>query len=515
MDKDLKSRILHTRDYAQFLNALTETERQQYSQLKRFAECIQGDPVWQKAFDADPEDPALQEHLRSIGVEVDVSEFGLFRDELARKLIWHMLDASREPDEDPELSAALAQAPLVDFWMTCCRRKLKLTSDRAEYAPLVPEQPRFQAWQKRRIASAKNELGMFGRAISYPLFAYELSKGCSVRCWFCGFSAQKLSGVFERSPENRTLWLEVLQAGLDLFGRAASHALCYYGTEPYDNPSYLEFIQDFEQVNRASVCTSTAVPVKDPEWFRRLVRFYRQRLLPWPRVSVLSVQMLRDIHRMYSAQELRDVELLMQMRTAPRPKALSGRLLNHELSNLGGALPPDGESILPQGSIACVTGFLVNMVDRTIQLVSPCAASERWPYGYRVFATDCFKDATDYRAVLLRMVDEFMFDRLDSETVLRFRDDLSYEPVDGGFDLRSRYQIQHTRGARFHPELGALIAEGSHTFAQVLEQVASSGTLPFFAATTIGELFNRGLLDEVPDRGDPQTGQCASNEIGT
>ncbi len=495
--QDLKSRIMSARDYAGFLNALTETERRQYSQVKRFAECVQGDPAFQNAFDANPDDPEVQERLRSIGIDIDVREFALFKVDLSRRLAAHILDLAVDSQPDEELAGLLSQAPLVNLWVICCRRKLKLLQDCAESAPRFPQQPLLQAWQRRRIASAKNELGSFARAISYPLFVYELSKGCSVRCWFCGFSAEKLSGVFERTAENRALWLDVLRVGADLFGQGASRALCYYATEPYDNPAYLEYIQDFEQVFQAAVCTATAVPLKDPEWFRRLIRYYRERQQPWPRISVLSTAILRGIHRTYSPDELRDVELLMQMRTAPRAKALSGRALKYELSELGGLFPPDGKDVLPQGSIACATGFLVNMVEKTVELASPCMASDRWPKGYRVFAQDRFTDAASYRAVLVRMIEKFMPDHLEPDTVLRFRDDLHYEPLADGFDLRSRYELKHVRGARFHPQIGALIAAGRHTYSQILDQVASSGTLPLFAATTIGELFNRGLLDEV------------------
>ena len=39
----------------------------------------------------------------------------------------------------------------------------------------------------------------------------------------------------------------------------------------------------------------------------------------------------------------------------------------------------------PMNTIGCVTGFLFNMVDRTVQLISPCTATDEWPLGFYVY----------------------------------------------------------------------------------------------------------------------------------
>ena len=44
------------------------------------------------------------------------------------------------------------------------------------------------------------------------------------------------------------------------------------------------------------------------------------------------------------------------------------------------------------GTIACVSGFLFNMVERNVRLISPCNASERWPLGYRIYDEGTFTD---------------------------------------------------------------------------------------------------------------------------
>ena len=54
------------------------------------------------------------------------------------------------------------------------------------------------------------------------------------------------------------------------------------------------------------------------------------------------------------------------------PRTLAWRLAHDETP-----LP-----VAPIGTIECTCGYLVNMVDRTIRLITPCTVSERWPLGY-------------------------------------------------------------------------------------------------------------------------------------
>src|SRR5262245_10451126 len=48
-------------------------------------------------------------------------------------------------------------------------------------------------------------------------------------------------------------------------------------------------------------------------------------------------------------------------------------------------------------AIACVSGFLTNMVERTVRLVSPTRPGDHWPLGYRVYGERSFATASDFR----------------------------------------------------------------------------------------------------------------------
>ena len=124
----------------------------------------------------------------------------------------------------------------------------------------------------------------------------------------------------------------------------------------------------------------TATARAGESWVRDLIEFYSKGPVPWPRISVLSRGMMRRLHRAFTPMEMRDATLLMQQKDAGvlRAKVPGGRermlkqlveaddLRKVDFENLPEGFEP------PQGSIACISGFLVNMVNRTVKLISPC-----------------------------------------------------------------------------------------------------------------------------------------------
>ncbi len=136
------------------------------------------------------------------------------------------------------------------------------------------------------------------------------------------------------------------------------------------------------------------------------------------------------------------------------------------------------------------------MVDRTIQLISPCYASEQWPYGYRVFAEEKFQDASDYRAILEHIIETQITEHLFPEMVLAFRDDLQYSSTSEGFMLLSPNKRHHLRGKTFHKQLGELIAQGDKTYREIVDILTDTEASVFDVSRIITKLFDRGLLDE-------------------
>jgi radical SAM family RiPP maturation amino acid epimerase len=387
--------------------------------------------------------------------------------------------------------------PLIELWARYVTRKNKLY--RATHRNLfrVPENPPFDAWRWRRVLAARSELGYFGHVIDYPILAFELGDGCSVGCWFCAFSTQKLTRNLDYETEGG-FFRDIANACVSLFGReAAAMALPYYGTEPHDNPHYLDFVKDYKKITGYATCTSTAFPL-DAEWLRSLIRFYREESQPWPRLSVLTKDMMYKIHDLYTPDELRDVELLMQMREHSREKVSGGRILAEHKGMRERKAGSYLDGIVPQGSIACVSGFLINMVRRDIRLVSPCYTSEKWKYGYRVFDSAEFKDANDFPDVVRALIGRNMPSRPPQGAKARFRDDLVYKPTEDGFDLISPNQVHHFTGRDAHDALGTLIAGGNLTYSQLDDELSDiPGVNPLLAGMAINHLFDGGFMDEL------------------
>ena len=122
------------------------------------------------------------------------------------------------------------------------------------------------------------------------------------------------------------------------------------------------------------------------------------------RFSIVSLGWLNTIHDNFTAEELLKVECIPQNReaTATRQfKANAGRARKFAAKRRDELVPAD------QGStIACVSGFLFNMVDRSVQLITPCAATERWPLGYWVLDQGTFATPRELRELLQTMIDK-------------------------------------------------------------------------------------------------------------
>jgi radical SAM family RiPP maturation amino acid epimerase len=481
--------------YGLMWEPFSEEEIAKITMLKRFFEWTQGDKDFADAFETGKFSGAQLERLRKIGVTFDVQELALFwLDKEFSSEIYAAL-ANRSGSVPDSLEAKVKDFPLVKLWLEHLSLRNRLYWERRKEIFRVPECPPFDAWRWRRILAARSELGYYGHVVDFPILAFELSEGCSVGCWFCAFSTQKLTRVLDYETEGG-FFREVAKACVSLFGReAAAIALPYYGTEPHDNPHYLDFLKDYAEITGCATCTSTAVPL-DAEWMRPLLKFYREGNYPWPRLSVLTKDMMYKIHDLYTPGELRDVELLMQMREHKREKVTGGRILaEHEgmREREAGAYT---EGVVPQGSIACVSGFLINMLRRDIQVVSPCYTTERWKYGYRVYDRAEFKDARDFPDVMRGLIERNMPPRPPAEAKARFRDDLLYKPAEDGFDLVSPNQVHHFTGKDVLGRLGELVARGNLTYAQLDDKLAD-GANPLLAGMALNRLFEGGFLDEL------------------
>ena len=105
---------------------------------------------------------------------------------------------------------------------------------------------RFNHWHQRQMNRCRSQLGkLTSEQLIHATIVFELTQGCSLQCKFCGLAAEPLKGVFRCTEENRKLWNDVLDVAVKHLGDTVSTGVCYWATDPTDNPDYLKFAADF------------------------------------------------------------------------------------------------------------------------------------------------------------------------------------------------------------------------------------------------------------------------------
>ena len=491
-------------NYQNVFSEFTQAELKLLAQIKRFFERMQCDVELANAINQDTVPTEQMARLKEIGVTLDLSELPLALGD-QKNLMLYLLAASRDLEAklDSEVQQFAAKYPLLKLWgrylAVLYRKRFDDRNNQGQEQAEALNAP-FDAWRKRRIAAAKSELGFFGTQIDHPAFAYELSEGCSMGCWFCSFAPPKLSSVFDYNA-GRDEALRILTHCINIFGKkTAGSALPYYRTEPHDNPHYIDFLRDFEKLSGEVLCTSTAA-CGDIAWLRELMEYYRRGAVRyhWPRLSILSAEMMDKVHSAFTPDELLHIELLVQVKNHFRPKVTGGRILA-EHAGLRGKEDIDKNNIgmIPQGSIACVSGFNINLVSRTIMLFSPCYVSGKWPFGFRVFAVEKYKDSEHFPIVINEIIERCMPLSPPKERLVKFRDDIVFRPTEDGFDLATPNQLHHFKGKAKYGPLGELISEGVYTYEELMGTLIQKHRLnPIILRTVVQQLFDEGVFCEV------------------
>lgn len=364
---------------------------------------------------------------------------------------------------------------------------------------LTPQSdPRFQAWRERQMARADSEISKTGNVqIVHAPATFELSKGCSVGCWFCGISAPRFSDIFTYTPENAQLWRQTLAIVTEICGSATESGFCYWATDPFDNPDYEKFISDFQTIVGILPQTTTAQPLKDVKRTKAFLQFAQANGFVHNRFSILSLKILENLYQQFTPEELVHVGLVLQNPESVMNKAVAGRALEKKQKKSSQHPQPTKTPSAPS-TIACVTGFLFNMVDRSVQLISPCKADERWPNGYRIYDRGTFNDAQDLKLLLERMISTHMPLEIRSTDTIRFRRDLKHETLIDGFKLSSPFLTLKFRNRPFLKELGEIIDRGDRTAEQIATYLETLGASKENTFASLSLMFKRGVLDDEP-----------------
>lgn len=276
---------------------------------------------------------------------------------------------------------------------------------------------KMQRWNQMvtmRLRMENRDLRLHPNIMYYPV-NFELGDGCRIQCPFCGLAAPKWKANFLYTEENRELWREVLQVVKKEIGVISSAGICYFATEPMDNPDYEKFLADFAAIMGDYPQTTTSVAERYPERIRGLMKQIGNEGLQQAAIR-FSARTLSQFYRIleeYSPLELKDIEIVPNNPESDCCYSASGRILEQIQD-----YPP--EKLNKRYSISCIAGFQINMVKKTVTFMEPEIPEERFPKGIREYETRTFENAQDLVRIIKELSEQWVRWELPQDMPLRW-----------------------------------------------------------------------------------------------
>ena len=441
-DWEIKSIVDSPTDDAEYIREVAET--------KRALELWTMEPGFREKFLAAPEET--------------LSSYGLFVDALSVKILGDRETALAYKDCPPE---NLPRA--VRRYRGFLQEKLE-ERDRLAMEGCVPKHPAFREWRGRQQNRCWAELGAKNQAIVHVTTGFELDLGCSVGCPFCGIMAGPLRKVCRYDEENAALWKGILRFAKETVGDAAGQGSCYYATEPFDNPDYEKFADDFFAIFGVIPQITTATAMRNPERTRAYLSGSLMKYRRIHRFSVLSLDFFHKILATFTPEELVCVELLPQFTDAP----------HNMFANAGRARKANVKKVDRDGNtIACISGFVVNMAERSLRLITPCGASDAHPTGELIIAKEYFADLDVFKRSFTAMIDRYMKPEFPKDQPLFLRPGISFKKTETG--------IEFSRSAKFRLKFRGTDDLSAALYHGVLEKLQAGGRTAYDLATELTE----------------------------
>ncbi len=284
----------------------------------------------------------------------------------------------------------------------------------------------YRRWRARQRARSAYAVGALIAPVQLHLpFAVELTRGCSLGCWFCGVSAKPLEAVLRTDLDR---WGGLLRALRDVFGASVRRGFLFWATDPLDHPDYEAHAEVFRRICGRFPVTTTAAPLAEPARTRRLAALAFAGDCPpeGMRFSVVSRRQLERIHMAFSPEELVDISLVLVNREslfalaeAGRARVMARRRPERAALERRKLSESDDDEMRSHRTIACVSGFLIDPIAGRIRLISPQPCSDRWPDGYVVFDEMGYESVADFEQALQTMVERNMGDEPPESLMLQ------------------------------------------------------------------------------------------------
>lgn len=351
----------------------------------------------------------------------------------------------------------------------------------------TPQNSTMKKWRDRQIVRCEGAFGYRNHSYIHTVLTMELTSGCSVGCSYCGLNAGKLSKIYRATPENLEEWGEILAVAKEVIGDGAGYGTCYYATELMDNPDYEKFVAVYREVFGRLPQITTAAALRNKERTRKLLQDMMEEGDTIYRFSVQSLEQLEEIRETFTPEELILVELLPQYKEAPGSHFVkAGRNAQEEY----------------EGTIACLTGFVINMAEHTIRLTTPVTASERYPTGEAVLCQESFADAEDLRRKMQDMIRTHMKLLIGPKEKIQLYPyfDYTVSPQCVKIISKEHYMIQYDKPEEISGirEILPLLKEGKMTKRELVDQLQKEeekwGVKPEFLFYFLNYLWKQGLL---------------------
>ena len=461
--------------YRSIYERMDESGVRELADCKRVIERFIGDRDFRESFRTDPAGlRAAQDALR---VNIDINS----------------LLPAFHPDFKGDINLTSDRWRLAARWAHYVKELISFRGDLLQNGDSGGYCFAYDKWRRRQIGRTSFDLGVAASGIVHPPVAFELSSGCSVGCWFCGISAMPFRGHYRGDAAGLEEWKRILLCVQQVIGPAIGSAFLYWATEPLDNPDYVSLLDMFYEVTGRYPQTTTAIPMRNPQLTREVIKRWERYKFTPNRFSILSVRSLRQVHDTFSPLDLLGVELVLQNPEALNAtKTKAGRTRDRSIGRAQGEIKSHKIS---DGTIACVSGFLINIVERSIRLVSPCTPNERYPQGYITYETLNYQNVDQLGEQLQYLIGRWMSVELNARTPIRFSENMEFDsPVADG-------RLQSPSASVASPAVsmvGTLLLDKLKTPLDLLRDAVKADINPFLFLDSLNMVREAGLVEQLP-----------------
>ena len=282
---------------------------------------------------------------------------------------------------------------------------------------LQPSHAGWKIWRDLQISRySREDISTRSSQITHIPYAIELSEGCSGGCSFCGVSAQALQNSGLPFKDGKEIYQALLEVLGNACGLLSQYGVLYWATDPLDQPDYECYANLFYQKFGLWPITTTALAENHIERIRDMLRTPAAKR-PWGlRCSMRSRYAYQKLFKELTPLERGVIRFLPQYPESSSQHALAGRSFSKDTAS---------QQTQSGGTIACMSGFLISLPKREIQLLTPCLAEPRNLNGYRVLGRDSFTSTEDFPNAFNKLLDLLPCPPIQLNTLLMITIDAS------------------------------------------------------------------------------------------